>query len=301
MNHKITIILIGFIFLLLSSTGAFAEQGLKNQASTLAAPQVVEESYLLKKFTFYSQARGKNVSFYAFLPKSNTDRVAYPVLFLLHGAWDDYTAWKRHAQKNLKLLTQKYGLIIVTPDGDPFGWYADSPYNPSSQIETYFIKELIPFVDKNLNTNGRRSIAGLSMGGHGALTLALRNPGVIISASSMSGILDITLHPTAWELPKVFGDYVQKNYALWQDHSAFYLVQKRQASLKGLSIMITVSVGDKVAIRENRLIHELLKRERVKHRYEEAPGGHDWTYWSKQLPAHVAFHIQALKGGSPKF
>ena len=85
-----------------------------------------------------------------------------------------------------------------------------------NQIETYFMKELIPHVEKNFPTNSLRGIAGLSMGGHGAFVLSLRNPGVFSSVSSMSGILDITLHTKKWHLVELFGPYEGEYMADWE-------------------------------------------------------------------------------------
>ena len=89
-------------------------------------------------------------------------------------------------------------------------------------------------------TNGKRGIAGLSMGGHGALVLALRGGTGFISISSMSGILDITSHPTNWKLPEVFGPY-ETNRETWESHSAYHLAQKQKNLLSGMNILVTVS------------------------------------------------------------
>ena len=253
-----------------------------------------EERAKASKMAFLSQSRGKKTAFWAYVPQGAADR-RYPVLYLLHGAWDDYNAWTNHAAEALAVLAQKYGLIIVTPDGDPFGWYADSPYDPPNQIETYFVKELIPFVESNLPAEaGVRGATGLSMGGHGALVLALRNPGLFAAASSMSGILDITAHPGQWQLDRVFGPQAQGNLELWQEHSAYNLIETRPDALNGLGILITVSTSDQWSLVDNRRVHELLTGRGAKHAYEESPGGHDWNYWTSQLPVHVAFQAAAL-------
>ena len=82
--------------------------------------------------------RGKDVSYYAFVPKAEQPGDIFPVLYLLHGAYDGYTAWHEHAEKKLEALAATYGVVIITPDGDRFGWYLDSPVDADSQIESYF-------------------------------------------------------------------------------------------------------------------------------------------------------------------
>ena len=242
-----------------------------------------------------SKARGKTTHYYAFVPESQNVERRFPVLYLLHGAYDGYDSWKKHAQDELCDLAKKYALIIITPDGDPFGWYADSKNLKNNQIETYFIRELIPDVETKFPTNGKRGIAGLSMGGHGALVLALRGGTGFISISSMSGILDITSHPTNWKLPEVFGPY-ETNRETWESHSAYHLAQKQKNLLSGMNILVTVSQSDKFAYEDNKIFHQLLNKLGVKHTYQESPGNHDWNYWLRQLPQHVEFHAKYLNG-----
>lgn len=246
----------------------------------------------VETLTFFSNARDKNTSCLAFVPE-NGNPGGYPVLFLLHGAWDDYTAWSKHAKGRLGELVKKYRIIIVTPDGDPFGWYADSPYLKENRIETYFMEELIPHVDRHLPSNGKRAVAGLSMGGHGALVLSMRHPHIFLSASSMSGILDITRHRKSWKLDQVFGPY-ESNTVLWREHCARYLAEVRKEYLKTLPLLITVSRGDQWAFEDNRAFHEELDRLKIPHQYRVDPGKHDWDYWLSQLPGHVAFHAGRL-------
>ncbi len=247
--------------------------------------------------TFFSKSRNKETSYFAYIPKSSESKPArFPVLYLLHGGWDDYRAWKEHADKKIRELVQKYGLIVVTPDGDPFGWYADSPFDRANQIETFFIKELIPQVEQELPViPGRRGVCGLSMGGHGAFILSLRNPDAFTSVSSMSGIMDITRHPTQWELSRVFGPFDEENLPNWREHSAFYLSAGHPERLTGLTMKISVSMEDEWSIEDNRLFHQKLEEMGVEHVYNESPGKHDWIYWTGQLPEHISFHAEALK------
>ena len=91
-------------------------------------------------------------------------------------------------EATIERLAGQFGIAILTPDGDPFGWYLDSPLRSDSQQESYLIEELLPDAEASLGLHRlRRSIAGLSMGGHGALGLSLKHPRLFRSASSMSG------------------------------------------------------------------------------------------------------------------
>jgi hypothetical protein len=244
---------------------------------------------------FFSDACDGLMAYYAFVPTKLNDAERCPVLYLLHGAYDGCTAWKSHAEKEICDLASEYRIIIVTPEGGSFGWYADSRFLKKNRIETYFFNELIPDVEKTFPAGGLRSIAGLSMGGHGAFVLSFRHPGVFKSVSSMSGILDITRHKTQWKLSDVFGPYSDGNMAEWNRHSVLKLIEQSSDKIPSIPMLITVSTGDRCAVDENRLVHAQLERMNVKHLYYEAPGGHDWTYWTSQLPLHVSFHACWLK------
>src|SRR6266550_7493567 len=118
--------------------------------------------------------------------------LGYPVLYLLHGAGDTYESWIDNT--DLLQFTQQYQLIVVMPDGgrnDSAGWYSDWK-DGSRNWESFHVGVLIPWVDRHLNTlgDGHRAIAGLSMGGFGAMSYAARHPGLFAAAASFSGAVN---------------------------------------------------------------------------------------------------------------
>ncbi|MGI5224624.1 alpha/beta hydrolase [Actinoallomurus sp. CA-142502] len=132
---------------------------------------------------------------YVLLPEHYRPAERYPVLYLLHGALDTPGSWLTDG--DAENLTAGRPLITVIPDGGLKGWYTDwaHPRGAAPQRwETFHVDQLIPFVDDNLNTiaNRRgRAIAGLSMGGFGAMRYAARHPGLFAYAASFSGALDL--------------------------------------------------------------------------------------------------------------
>lgn len=118
----------------------------------------------------------------------------YPVLYLLHGGYGSYVDWTTagHAEQ----LTAGLPLIVVMPDGGKGGWYSNWSNGGSGgppQWETFHIDQLIPWVDANLRTvadRRGRAIAGLSMGGFGALSYAARHPERFAAVASFSGAVD---------------------------------------------------------------------------------------------------------------
>jgi S-formylglutathione hydrolase FrmB len=118
----------------------------------------------------------------------------YPVLYLLHGSVDDYKSWTDKG--DAEAITKGAPLIVVMPDAGQFGnytnWYNDGAFGPP-RWETYHIGQLLPWIDAHYPTVARRrgrAIAGLSMGGGGAMSYAARHPGKFVSASAFSGAVD---------------------------------------------------------------------------------------------------------------
>ena len=117
-----------------------------------------------------------------------------PVLYLLHGADSDDTSWTRFG--DAERITARAPMIVVMPDGGAHGWYTDwyegaAPVQP--RWETYHVAELVPWIDATYRTIAARrgrAIAGLSMGGYGALSYAARHPGTFAAAASFSGALE---------------------------------------------------------------------------------------------------------------
>jgi len=91
----------------------------------------------------------------------------------------------------MQALAAQYGLVIVTPDGDPGGWYVDSARVEGANIQSYLLKELVPDVDHRLPVSSYRAVSGLSMGGNGAIALALKQPGTFHAVSSLSGVVEL--------------------------------------------------------------------------------------------------------------
>ena len=122
--------------------------------------------------------------------ESRTTR--YPVLYLLHGWAGHYTDWV--TRTNVADYAAQYRLIVVMPEGND-SWYVDSAGVATDKYESYILKELIPDVDKRYRTiqsRYGRAVAGLSMGGYGAIKYGLKYPATFVFAASMSGAFGVT-------------------------------------------------------------------------------------------------------------
>jgi S-formylglutathione hydrolase FrmB len=136
---------------------------------------------------------------YILLPSGYSSAKRYPVLYLLHGTWGSAADWTTSG--NAEAVTAGQPLIVVMPDialnSDGGGWCSDWQ-SGLYKWETYHIRQLLPWIDANLNTipvRSERAIAGLPQGGLCVMSYAARHPDLFASAFSFSGLLDIAGDP----------------------------------------------------------------------------------------------------------
>ena len=149
----------------------------------------------LQTVDLHSAAIDRPTKYNILLPRDyhdSTDR--YPVLYLLHGLTQNYTAWG--VANGVPFYAGLYDdLIVVMPDAGN-SWYTnweESENGQTNKWADHIVKEVVSHVDWNFRTIARRegrAITGLSMGGYGAITLGLRNPDMFISIGSTSGALE---------------------------------------------------------------------------------------------------------------
>ena len=220
----------------------------------------------------------------------------YPVLYLLHGAIDNYTSWT--VKGDAEHITARYPLIVVMPDSGPSGgyvnWYNNGAGGPP-EWETYHIGELIPWIDRHLRTRASRSergIAGLSMGGYGAMSYAARHPDLFAAAASFSGAVDTNnLADIAVTPDSVYGPRATQEVR-WRAHNPWDLA----ANLRGLSLTIRTGNGlpggpygggDPVEVAVHQMsvsFHDRLVKLGIPSIWDDyGPGGHDWPYWQRDL------------------
>lgn len=237
----------------------------------------------------YSPEMDKQVKSLVILPDEyDRDEIkTFPVLYLLHGFSGDYTNWL-DSFPELRDYVNEFNMIVVTPDGGYDSWYLDSPVDDKICYETFMTSTLIKDVDENYRTKSdreHRGIAGLSMGGHGALYLSIRHPELYGAVSSMSGGVDLRPFPDNWNLKKKLGS-LSDHPDNWANHSVINLVD----SLKNNVLKIFIDIGvDDFFLDVNRNLHQKLLDLKIDHDYIERPGGHTWEYWCNALPYNMLF------------
>jgi len=211
----------------------------------------------------------------------------YPVVYLLNGYGGDYGQWPITTPQ-LKKTADDLKIIFVCPDGGIGSWYFDSPIDSSIRYESYITKELVPYIDANFLTKAdpkSRAITGLSMGGHGALYLAIRHSDLFGAAGSTSGGVDFRPFPKRWDIKIALGEYEQ-NKERWYE----YTVMRQVELLKNKQLAMIIDCGiDDFFMPMNRALHEKLLQLKIDHDYIERPGEHNHVYWGSSIDFQILF------------
>ena len=301
-----------------------------------AAPPAAPSHGTVVVDTVASAALGTRKQLVVYLPPSyGTERSRrYPVAYYLHGAWGGEWDWVRagriDAAMDSLIAAGAPEMIIVMPDGDD-GWYttgsiigryeacqraprageaAESYCVPWSRYDDYVARDIVRHVDasyRTLASSAHRGIGGLSMGGYGAITLALAYPDVFSAAASHSGTLSILLAGTdsatgeariaeddaalrgwwgdrVWTLLEpAFG----RDPSGWRARDPATLVRRLAARGGRMpALWIDVGTGDRY-LGQSRHFASSLRAAGVPFEYAEHPGGHDWTYWRTHVPGSL--------------
>ena len=219
---------------------------------------------------------------------SSTTR--YPVLYLFHGLTGHYSDWL--TKTNVADYAAQYRMIVVMPEGKD-GWYTDSATVPNDKYESYVLKELIPDVQKRyrtIETRFGRGVAGLSMGGYGALKFGLKSPGTFAFAASLSG----ALAAPSWTEKDLKDPGAARDSVLSVFGPAGSDTRKANDIFEGVRSMTPNRVAglpylyldcgtEDGLISTNQQFAALLREKKIPHEYRELPGDHNWAYWDQQV------------------
>lgn len=208
----------------------------------------------------------------------------FPVLYLLHGLSDDHSIWQRRT--SLERYVEGLGLIVVMPDGHR-GFYCNSTTPDGLAYEDHIVKDVVGFVDDTFPTirrAGGRAVAGLSMGGYGAMMLAMRHPDVFSVASSHSGAVAVINRPPADrpEVARMLQAYPKRKY------DCFAIARRFARTRQRLHLRLDCGTEDRL-LEGNRRFHALLDKLGLAHEYTEFPGSHTWEYWDRHVGETISF------------
>jgi S-formylglutathione hydrolase FrmB len=242
----------------------------------------------------HSDVMGKDIKAVVILPDAYSALKKFPVVYLLHGYSGSYADWVTK-NASVKTFADQYNCIIVCPDGAFASWYIDSPVSPTLKYDTYISKELVSYVDRHFSTirdRKGRAITGLSMGGHGALYLAIKHQEIYGAVGSMSGGVDLKPFAKSFAIDQVLGKY-ENNAKSWGDHSVVGLMDQLQPGV--LKIIFDCGTDD-FFFGVNNALHEQMLKAKIPHDYTARPGAHTWSYWSNSLYYHMLYFSRFFEG-----
>jgi len=257
---------------------------------------------VIESLVFESSLVSYPVNYSVYLPPDyETSTRSYPVLYLLHGYSDDETGWIQFGEAD---LIANRGIangdfppcIIVMPDGK-VTWYVNSA-DGKDPWEDMFIGEFIPFIENEYRIRPKkefRAIAGLSMGGNGALLLAMHHTDLFSSCVAMSAGTFTDEEIIANDR---YDDYFKNIYGEKPDND----VSEHWKANSPLHLLETVDIGKLKSVRwyidcgdddflykGNSALHVKMRNLEIPHEYRVRNGGHEWSYWRSGLHDGLIF------------
>lgn len=246
----------------------------------------------------------RTVDYAVYLPPgyAASDR-SYPVLYLLHGAGGSHRDWIRNG--NMKTILDKClsdgtgtEMIVVMPDAKD-SWYLNGA-DGSSSYEDMFFKELIPHVESTyrvVSEKGCRAVAGLSMGGYGALIYTLRHPDAFVATFAMSPavrtdeeMLEFSTEAYLKKFGQLYGagpDASDRLSVWWRQYDVLSLLENlTDENRKKLKIYVSCGDDDHL-YRGNAALWVTLRQTKVSAEFRVENGGHNWSYWRNNLREYI--------------
>jgi len=240
----------------------------------------------------YSPTLDLHTSFRVLLPADyDAGSRRYPVLYMLHGVAGDSSEWQSigllEAADRMVQRGQIDPFLIVLPNGGSNYWVNQAT---GARWADYVARDVVSQVDRDFRTvaaPSARAIGGLSMGGEGALRIAMENPKVFSVAGAHSPSLRTAFDQFAPELVPIFGDA-----QAWRAATPLWLVLDTDSAF---DLTMSIDVGEDDPWRPNaELLHQRMVSRGISHRFEVLPGEHAAEYWIGNVDHYLAFYSAAL-------
>ena len=261
-----------------------------------------------EQYRCFSETCRTDMTFGIYLPPQVLKGYPAPVLYFLSGLHGDGSELIR--QTGIQRFAAQWNIIVVFPDTSPrgshisdstdefigqgAGFYVDAteqPWVAHYQMYSHISRELPDWVERHFPATQERSIAGFSMGGHGALSIALKNPGRYAAVSAFAPLC----HPTASRGGKqVFAAYLGAESEAWQAYDSTSLVQTASRKLP-----ILIDQGGADPLFPDELQPEAFvnaaRANGFNVQYKVRPDyGHDYFFIASFIDSHIEFHAEAL-------
>jgi putative tributyrin esterase len=240
----------------------------------------------MRDITFRSSALNRDMQYRIILPATIPQGAKLPVVYLLHGGGGSFRDWSNYSD-SAKFAER--GLILVMPEGND-SYYVNAVERPQDRYEDFIVKDLIADVESRFPVaagRATRAIVGVSMGGYGAVKLALSHPGQFVFAAGISPAVDVPSRP-----------FSIKRIQQWRHHRSIFGPWGSEARRSGDPFVLARSANpartpylfltcgeQEGLLPANRNFAGLLERPHFRYEFHVVPGGHDWNQWDARLPS----------------
>jgi putative tributyrin esterase len=256
-----------------------------------AAPAVdrprLTPTVALRDVTFHSSSLNRDITYRVILPGSISQHKRLPVIYLLHGGGGSYRDWSNYS--DIARYAEQ-GFLLVMPEGGN-SYYTNSAERPQDKYEDCIVKDLIADVESRfpaIPERQARSIVGVSMGGFGAINIALKHPELYGFAAGLSSALDVPSRR-----------FSVKRLSQWRGHAQIFGPWGSQTRRENDPFILVFSAdpvatpflylacGDREGLLgPNRRFANLLRQRGYRYEFHSVIGGnHDWKQWNGQLPS----------------
>ena len=230
------------------------------------------------------------------LPDNVAKGEQLPIVYLLHGGGGDFRDWSDYS--DVATLAAR-GVILVMPEGHS-SYYTNAVDKPNDRYEDYIVRDLVTDVESRFPVEKERSgraIAGVSMGGFGAVKLALAHPELFTLAAGLSPAVDVPSRPFSvkridqWRrFRSIFGPW-QGNAQRKNDP---FVLARTVDPAKTPYIFLTCGEQEGL-LPSNRQFAALLGERGFRYEFHTKPGGHDWNQWNGWVSTFTQIVLQHLR------
>jgi S-formylglutathione hydrolase FrmB len=260
--------------------------------------------------TLHSKLLDQDLAYGLYLPPSYAkgDK-KYPVLYFLHGLNENEKRWSTRGEADLLLdrlvADGKIGEFIVAIPYAATSFYTNARGGRKEPWEDYIVREFIPAVESGNRVaaaRGTRGIGGISMGGYGALKIAMKHPELFGSASAHSAALIPDLNKAIVPgrllerfrslFDQIFG--INTDFDYWEENNPLALV-RNTARLQNMRIYVDCGTEDDYGFQEGlKVLDETLSKASYPHEAHLYPGNHGWDFAKQHIADSLQFHWKAF-------
>jgi putative tributyrin esterase len=247
---------------------------------------LLSSDVLMRDVVFHSATLGREMQYRVMLPASVASQQKLRVVYLLHGGGGGFRDWSNYS--DVARFT-KADLVLVMPQGD-YSYYVNAVEPPANRYEDYIVQDLLSDVEAKFPVaQGRanRAIIGVSMGGFGAIKIALSNPGLFAFAGALSPAIDVPRRPFSFRrvqqsraMRSIFGPWGSDA----RRRKDPFLIARTVAPAKAPYLFVSCG-ADESLLPANREFAAVLAEQHLPYEFHVVPGGHEWTQWNKELAA----------------